>query len=61
MSKNKNFFHLNEKTLQRELATLESIRDHYPKYIITLDYDHTSYNGIKQINALEFLLGREDI
>ena len=45
------------KTLTRELAPLESIRDHNPKYLITMDYvPMTSYNGIKQINALEWLL-----
>ena len=45
------------KTLTRELAPLESIRDHNPKYLITMDFlPLTSYNGIKQINALEWLL-----
>ncbi len=45
------------KTLTRELAPLESIRDHNPKYLITMDFvPVTSYNGIKQINALEWLL-----
>ena len=45
------------KTLARELAPLESIRDHNPKYLITMDFvPFTSHNGIKQINALEWLL-----
>jgi predicted AAA+ superfamily ATPase len=45
------------KTLARELTPLESIRDHNPKYLITMDFlPLTSYNGIKQINALEWLL-----
>ena len=45
------------KTLARELAPLESIRDHNPKYLITMDFvPLTSHNGIKQINALEWLL-----
>lgn len=47
-----------ENTLKRELEVLESIRDNYPKYIITLDYDTNNYNGIKQISAIDFLLGR---
>lgn len=47
-----------EKTLKRELEPLESIKDNYPKYIITLDYDTANYNGIKQISAIDFLLGR---
>lgn len=50
-----------EVTLKRELASLETIKDHYPKYIITLDYDNEVYNGIKQLNAIDFLLGRVDI
>jgi predicted AAA+ superfamily ATPase len=46
-----------EKTLERELRSLNSISDHNPKYLITLDEDPlTSYNGIKKINALEWLL-----
>ena len=45
------------KTLARELAPLENIKDHNPKYLITMDFvPLTSHNGIKQINALEWLL-----
>ncbi len=45
------------KTLARELAPLESIKDHNPKHLITMDFvPLTSYNGIKQINTLEWLL-----
>lgn len=51
----------NEETLKRELVPLESINDNYPKYLITLDYDSLNYEGIKQISALDFLLGRVDI
>ena len=48
-------------TLARELAPLASIKDHYPKHLITLDYSlPTSHNGIRQVNALDFLLGREN-
>ena len=50
-----------ESTLQRELKSLESISNHYKKYIITLDYDTNNYNGIKQISAIDFLLGRVDL
>ena len=48
---------LEEQTLKRELAPLEMIKDHNPKYLLTLDYTpFTSHNGIKQINVLEWLL-----
>ncbi len=47
-----------EQTLKRELRPLETISDHYRKYLITLDYDTNNYNGIKQISAIDFLLGR---
>lgn len=46
-----------EKTLERELYPLNSISDHNPKYLLTLDNDPiTSHNGIKQINAIDWLL-----
>jgi predicted AAA+ superfamily ATPase len=45
------------KTLKRELAPLEAISDHNPKYLLTMDHTPlTSHNGIKQINALDWLL-----
>ena len=47
-----------EKTLERELKPLQSINDHYPKYILTLDEDpEADYDGIRKINALDWLLG----
>lgn len=46
-----------ESTLQRELASLDAINDHNPKYLLTLDDDPPAdYNGIKQLNALDWLL-----
>ncbi|MGN1111767.1 MAG: ATP-binding protein [Acutalibacteraceae bacterium] len=50
-----------EKTLERELRPLQSIRDHYPKAILTLDDDpETQYDGIRRINARDWLLGLTD-
>jgi predicted AAA+ superfamily ATPase len=47
-----------KETLARELAPFELIRDHNPKFLLTRDYEPlTSHNGIKQINALDWLLG----
>lgn len=46
-----------ESTLKRELSALESIQDHNPKYILTMDNDPPiSYNGIRQINVLKWLM-----
>ena len=46
-----------ESTLKRELAPLNAIKDHNPKYLLTMDYTpQTSYNGIRQINVLDWLL-----
>ena len=48
-------------TLQRELRPLLSIRDHYPKYILTMDDDpEEQYDGIRRINARDWLLGLTD-
>lgn len=44
-------------TLERELRPLDSIKDHNPKYLLTLDIEPpTSHKGIKQIYALDWLL-----
>lgn len=46
-----------ESTLKRELAPFKTIRDQYPKTLITLDYDPPlDHNGIRQVNAVDFLL-----
>lgn len=45
------------KTLERELAPLDAISDHNPKYLLTMDYGPLiSHNGIRQIYALDWLL-----
>ncbi len=47
----------NEKTLERELKSLDIIRDHYPKYLLTMDIEPISdFNGIKKMNVLDWLL-----
>ena len=47
-----------QNTLGRELAPLDAIADHHPKFLLTLDEDVAAHhNGIRQINALDFLLG----
>lgn len=49
-------------TLERELRPLQKIADNYPKCIMTLDVDPTAdYEGIRRINALDYLMRRVDI
>ena len=45
-----------EKTLQRELSSLLRIRDAYPKYLLTMDYDNTIIQGIQKLNVVDWLL-----
>lgn len=46
-----------KRTLERELRSLRAIDDDYPKYLITLDdTDEISHQGIRQINAIDWLL-----
>ena len=41
-------------TLERELSSLNAIKDHNPKYLLTMDFvPFTTHNGIRQINVLE--------
>ena len=49
---------LDENTLKRELDAFKNIKDNYPKHLITLDdvMVNTDYDGIKVVNALEWLL-----
>lgn len=50
-----------EKTLERELRPLQAIKDHYPKVILTMDDDpEVHYDGIRRINARDWLLGLTD-
>ena len=43
--------------LKRELSALSKIKDNFPKYLITQDATlEKTYNGIKQINIIDWLL-----
>ena len=43
--------------LKRELSALSKIKDNFPKYLITQDETlEKTYNGIKQINIIDWLL-----
>jgi predicted AAA+ superfamily ATPase len=45
-----------EETIKREFGAYESIRDNFPKYVVSLDEFDMSRNGIKHMNIRDFLL-----
>ncbi len=51
---------LGEETRTREIKSLKNIRDHFPKYIITMDSGEYTDSGIRQINALDWLLTKDN-
>ena len=50
-----------EETLTRELTPLRQIDDNYPKYLITLDQASFDNNGIRHLNALDFLMNQTEL
>lgn len=46
----------NTTTLARELAPYDKISDHNEKFLITMDYETGTHNGVKQLNAIDWLL-----
>lgn len=62
-TKNKEFKYIqacyllgDEKTIEREFSAYDSIKDHYDKYVISLDKIDMSRNGIKHKNIFDFLM-----
>lgn len=45
-----------EDTISREFGAYESIKDNYPKYVLSMDEFDLSRNGVKHCNLREFLL-----
>jgi hypothetical protein len=45
-----------EKTLKREISAFKNIKDNYPKYLLTLDFDNTNIEGIQKLNVIDWLL-----
>ena len=43
-------------TEDREYRPLESIRDNYPKYVVTTDYMLQKRNGIRHVNLMDFMV-----
>lgn len=47
---------LDPNTFAREIAPLKKIRDHYPRFILTLDDFPMNESGIRTANLIDFLL-----
>ncbi len=45
-----------EKAFNREISAFDRIKDNYPKFLLTLDYDNTNINGIQKMNVIDWLL-----
>lgn len=44
---------------EREFRSLESIKDNFPKTVLTLDrFNLGTFNGIKAVNAIDWMLGK---
>jgi uncharacterized protein len=44
-------------TIEREFSPLRAIRDHYPKYVVSMDdFWHDNIEGIKHLHLADFLL-----
>jgi hypothetical protein len=41
---------------ERELGSLRRVNDNYPKYLLTLDFITGDYEGIRQVNLIDWLL-----
>lgn len=48
-----------EETIQREFGSFDSIRDNFPKYVVSLDELDMSRDGIKHRNIRDFLTAKE--
>ncbi|GHT12023.1 ATPase [Bacteroidia bacterium] len=49
----------NEKTLEREFNPLETIKDNYPKFLLTTDSFPQNRKGITHMNVFEWLLHQQ--
>ena len=47
---------LDPATFEREYAPLHTIKDHYPKFVLTMDDLPSGLDGISQINIIDWLL-----
>ena len=48
-----------ESTVKREFGVYDSVKDNFPKYVVTMDELDMSRNGIKHRNIRDFLTAEE--
>ncbi len=51
---------LSKETEDREYRPLETIRDNYPKYVMTTDYLLQKRNGISHVNLMDFMMAEKN-
>ena len=49
----------NESAIEREFGAYKYVRDHSPKYVLSLDHADYSQDGIMHLNIIDFLLGNQ--
>ena len=50
---------MSDETKEREFRSLESIKDNFPKTVLTLDrFNLGTFNGIRVVNAIDWMLGK---
>lgn len=48
--------------LDQELSAFNSVKDNYPKFILTMDQVYVpDHGGVRTLNVYDFLLGHADI
>jgi hypothetical protein len=47
-----------DETVKREFGVYDSIRDNFPKYVVSMDELDMSRDGIKHFNIKEFLIAK---
>ncbi|MDD6070784.1 MAG: ATP-binding protein [Clostridiales bacterium] len=53
------YYLTDQKVVEREFGAFDAVKDNYPKYVITLDRENLSRNGIVHMNMIDFLMGEE--
>lgn len=50
-----------KETIEREFGAFKNIKDNYPKYVLSLDENDYSRDGVKHLNIIKFLIEENQI